>query len=176
MKQSSTRFLQAVIVLFGAAALAFMLWEPHVEGRNADATLFEIYFKDPFLAYAYLSSIPFFVALGKAFRLLGYAGRNNAFSNEAVRALQAIKRCALIIVGLVAAGEVYILFSDSDDRAGGVFMGLLIIACSVVTAVFATVFGRILQDGMELKGENEHLLRQGGQSKDPTSPHDAAKA
>lgn len=41
-----------VVVLGGIGALAFMLWEPHLEGRNAHAGLFEIYFKDPFLAYA----------------------------------------------------------------------------------------------------------------------------
>jgi hypothetical protein len=52
-------FLQVVIVLIGIGVLAFMLWEPHVEGRNAHATVFEIYFHDPFLAYAYIGSIPF---------------------------------------------------------------------------------------------------------------------
>jgi hypothetical protein len=40
-----TIFLQAVIVLIGIGALALMLWEPHIEGRNAHATLFEIYQK-----------------------------------------------------------------------------------------------------------------------------------
>ena len=59
MKRSSTIFLQVVVVLIGIGALAIMLWEPHIEGRNAHATLFEIYFKDPFLAYAYIGSIPF---------------------------------------------------------------------------------------------------------------------
>jgi len=76
MKRSSTAFLQTVIVLIGVGALALMLWEPHVEGRNAHATPFEIYFKDPFLAYAYIASIPFFAALYQAFKVLGYAGQN----------------------------------------------------------------------------------------------------
>ncbi len=67
-----TIFLQAVTVLIGIGALALMLWEPHLEGRNAHATPFEIYFKDPFLSYAYLASIPFFVALHQAFNALGY--------------------------------------------------------------------------------------------------------
>ncbi len=44
MKISSIIFLQAVIVLIGIGALAFMLWEPHVEGANAHATLFQMYF------------------------------------------------------------------------------------------------------------------------------------
>src|SRR5919205_4430778 len=94
-------FLQAVIVLIGIGALALMLWEPHLEGRNAHATLFEIYFKDPFLAYAYVASIPFFVALYQAFKVLGYAGQNKVFSQEAVKALQIIKYCALSMIGFV---------------------------------------------------------------------------
>jgi hypothetical protein len=60
-----------VIVLFGIGVLAFMLWEPHLEGRNVHASLFQIYFKDPFLAYAYVASIPFFVGLYQAINVLG---------------------------------------------------------------------------------------------------------
>ena len=69
-----------VIVLIGLGALVLMLWEPHLEGRNAKATPFQIYFNDPFLAYAYLASIAFFVALYQAFKLLGYIGQNNVSS------------------------------------------------------------------------------------------------
>src|SRR5205814_4681565 len=115
MKKSSTVFLQVVIVLIGIGALALMLWEPHIEGRNARATLFEIYFKDPFLAYAYVASIPFFAALYQAFKVLGYAGQNKVFSRAAVKALRTIKYCALAIIGFVAVGEIFILFGNSDD-------------------------------------------------------------
>src|SRR5882724_1221426 len=108
MKRSSTIFLQVVIVLIGIGALALMLWEPHLEGRNMHATLFEIYFKDPFLAYAYLASIPFFVALYQAFKVLGYAGQNKVFSQAAVIALRTIKYCAIAIIGFVAVGEIFI--------------------------------------------------------------------
>jgi hypothetical protein len=52
MKRSAAIVLQGVIVLIGIGALTFLLWEPHIEGRNVHATLFESYFKDPFLAYA----------------------------------------------------------------------------------------------------------------------------
>lgn len=132
-------------MLTGIGALAFLLWEPHIEGRNAHATLFEIYFKDPFLAYAYIASIPFFVALYKAFRVLGYAAQNKLFSPEAVKALRAIKYCALAIIGFVAAGEVILLLGASDDRAGGVFIGLLITFGSILIAAAAAKFERILQ-------------------------------
>ena len=97
MKKSSTIFLQVVIVLIGIATLALMLWEPQIEGRNANATLFEIYFKDPFLAYAYTASIAFFVALYQVFKLLGYIGRDDVFSQRSVKALRVIKYCAMTL-------------------------------------------------------------------------------
>jgi hypothetical protein len=154
MKQSSTVFLQMVIVLIGSGALTFMLWEPHTEGRNAHATLFDIYFKDPFLLYAYIASIPFFVALYQAFKALGYAGQNKAFSKEAVKSLRTIKYCAITIIGFVAVGEIFTMLNNSDDRSGGVFMGVLISFGSAIMAASATVFERILQKGM-IKIENE---------------------
>src|SRR5215831_5950964 len=117
-----TIFLQAVIVLIGIGALALMLWEPHIEGRNAHATLFEIYFKDPFLAYAYLASIPFFIALYQAFKVLGYVRQNKTFSQATVKALRTIKYCAIAIIGFVAVSAVFFLSSDPDERPQGVFM------------------------------------------------------
>jgi hypothetical protein len=155
MKRSSTIFLQIVIVLIGIGALALMLWEPHIEGRNAHATLFEIYFKDPFLAYAYIASIPFFVALYQAFKVLGYAGQNKVFSQAAVKALRTIKFCAIAMIGFVAVGEIFIVFGNSDDRAGGVFMGILITFGSIVIATAAAMFERILQNAVDIKSEND---------------------
>src|SRR6266508_5720296 len=102
MKRGSTIFLQVVVVLISIGALAIMLWEPHIEGRNAHATLFEIYFKDPFLAHAYIGSIPFFVALYQAFKVLGYVRQNKTFSPATVKALGTIKYCAIAIIGFVA--------------------------------------------------------------------------
>ena len=155
MKRSSTIFLQIVIVLIGIGALALLLWEPHIEGRNAQATLFEIYFKDPFLAYAYIASTPFFVALYQAFKVLGYAGQNKVFSHAAVKALRTIKYCAISIIGFVAVGEIFIMLGNSDDRAGGVFMGILITFGSVVIATAAAMFERILQNAVDIKSGND---------------------
>ena len=155
MKRSSTIFLQVVVVLISIGALAIMLWEPHIEGRNAHATLFEIYFKDPFLAYAYIASIPFFVALYQAFKVLGYAGQNKVFSQAAVKALRTIKYCAIALIGFVAVGEIFIMFGNSDDRAGGVFMGVLITFGSIVVATAAAMFERILQNAVDMKSEND---------------------
>ena len=156
MKRSSTAFLQIVIVLIGIGALALMLWEPHIEGRNAHATLFEIYFKDPFLAYAYIASTAFFVARYQAFKVLGYAGQNKIFSQADVKALRTIKYCALAIIGFVVVEEIFIMLSHgSDDAAGGVFMGVLITFGSIVIATAAAMFERILQNAVDIKSEND---------------------
>jgi hypothetical protein len=139
-------FFQVVIVLIGIGALAFMLWEPHIEGRNAHSTLFEIYFNDPFLAYAYIASIPFFAALYHAFKVFGYAGQNKLFSQATVKALRIIKYYAISIIGFVAVGEIFIMLNSSDDSAGGVFMGILITFGSIVIAIASAKFERIVQN------------------------------
>ena len=144
VKRSSTIFLQVVIVLIGIGVLALMLWEPHLEGRNAHATAFEIYFKDPFLAYAYLASIAFFVALFQAFTLLGYIRQNEVFSLNSVRALRTIKYCAITLVAMIGAAVAYLFIAvrGKDDIAGGVAMGVVLILVSVVIATAAAAFER----------------------------------
>ena len=158
MKRSSAVFLQAVIVLVGIGALALLLWEPHLEGRNKDATLFEIYFQDPFLALVYAGSIPFFIALYQAFKVLGYAGRNQVFSPAAVKALRTIKFCALAIIGFVVVEEIVIILmnnGDSDNPGAPIFMGVLITFPSIVVATAAAIFERILQNAVDIKSEND---------------------
>src|SRR6267378_581431 len=154
MKRGSTIFLQAVILLLGVGVFALLLWEPHVEGVNAHATLFEMYF-DPFIAYAYIGSIPFFVALYQAFKLLGYIRRNEIFSPRSVRALRTIKYCALAIIGFVAVSVIFMIFGDRDDRPAGVFMRILITFPSIVIGTAAAVFERILQNAVDIKSEND---------------------
>jgi hypothetical protein len=155
MKFGATLFLRVVLVLFGIGALALLLWEPHLEGRNAHATVFEIYFKDPFLAYAYVAAIPFFVGLYQGFKVLGYAGRNKEFSPSAVRSVRTIKYCAIAIIGFVAIGEAIIMFGNSDDRAGGVVMGAFFFFASIVVATAMAVLERALQNAVDMKSEND---------------------
>jgi len=155
MNRGSSLFLRAVVVLIGIGALAFLLWEPHIEGRNAHATVFEIYFKDPFLAYAYVGSIPFFVGLYHAFKVLGYAGGRKEFSALAVRSLRTIKFCAFALIGFVALGEVFIFMSPDDDRAGGVVMGVAITFAAVVVATAMAILERTLQHAVDMKSEND---------------------
>ena len=157
MKRCSTIFLQMVVLLFGIGVLVFLLWEPHLEGRNVNSTLFEIYFKDPFLAYLYLAFVPFFVGLYQGFRILGFAGRNEIFSQHSVKALRIIKYCALITAMFIVGAEAYIFIfiSGTDDIAGGVMMGVFVISACAVAGTAAAVFERILQNAVDIKSEND---------------------
>jgi hypothetical protein len=158
MNRSSTIFLQIVIVLIGIGALALLLWEPQIEGVNAHATNFEIYFKDPFLALVYAGSIPFFFALYQAFKVLGYARQNKVFSPEVVKAMRTIKYCALAIIGFVVVEEIFILLMnnrDNDNPGAPILLGVLITFPSIVVATAAAMFERILQNAVDIKSEND---------------------
>lgn len=154
MERGSILFLKAVIVLIGIGALALLLWEPQIEGVNRNATLREVYF-NPFIAYVYIASIPFFVSLYQAFKLLGYAGRDKVFSQDAVKILRTIKYCAIVIIGLVAVSLLFMVHGDPDDRPGGLFMRILITFPSIVIATAMIVLERVLQNAVDIKSEND---------------------
>lgn len=140
MKRVLIIFLKILIVLIGIGAIIFMLWEPHIEGRNVNATLYKIYFKDPFLAYAYIASIPFFIALHRTFKFLEYIAQNKIFSRDSIKALRTIKYCAISLVIFAVAPVAYLfIVRPGDDIAGGVFIGLLIIIISSIVAITATI-------------------------------------
>src|SRR5438045_372549 len=115
MKRISILFLQAVIVLIGIVALAILIRFPLTEGRAANLDLFSIY-SDPFILYGYAASIAFFVALYKAFKLLGYIGQNKVFSSNSVKALKSIKYCAIVLSILIVLAGLYIrLFHNKEE-------------------------------------------------------------
>jgi hypothetical protein len=153
MKRAATIFLQIVIVLLGIGVLAFLLWEPQVEGRNVNHTQFEIYLTDPALAYIYVGFVPFFVGLYYGFNLLGYARRDEIFSARSVRALRIIKCCAITMAIFFLGGVAYlfIFISGKDDIAGGVAMGLFIILVSAVAATAAAVLERSVQNATDAR-------------------------
>jgi len=157
MKKSSTIFLQVVIVIIGILALAIMIRFPVTEGRATNLDLFSIYF-DPFILYAYAASIPFFIGLYKAFKLLGYIRQNKAFSLNSARTLRSIKYCAIILSVLIVMAGLYIMIfhNKDDDPAGFLAMCIVTTIVSIVVATTAAVFEKkILQKGVDIISGNE---------------------
>lgn len=138
MTRSSATLLQALVVLFGIGTLAFLLWQPTVEGVNATATsLYDIYFDDYLVAYAYIASIPFFVAL---FHIVKVLGQQTA--QASIRSLRTIRYCALSLIPLVIGGVTIILSQPTDDRPPVLMMGTVLILCSIAVATIAGMFER----------------------------------
>ncbi|MNQ25925.1 hypothetical protein D3C85_391490 [compost metagenome] len=156
MKRISTIFLQAVIVLIGIVALAILIWFPLTEGRATNLDLFSIYF-DPFILYGYASSIAFFVALYKAFKLLGYIGQNKVFSSNSVKTLKSIKYCAVVLSILIVGAGLYIkiVHDKADDPAGFLAICIVTTFVSIVVATAAAIFEKLLQNAVDMKSENE---------------------
>ncbi|SHF26559.1 Protein of unknown function [Arenibacter palladensis] len=156
MKRVSIVFLQAVIVLIGLVILVLLIWLPLIEGRATNLDLVNIY-SDTFILYGYTISIPFFVALYNAFKLLAYIGQNKVFSTNAVKALRNIKYCAIILSALVVIAGLFIKFTHhkDDDPAG--FLAICIVStfASIVVATAAAIFEKLLQNAVDMKSEND---------------------
>lgn len=154
MKKILAVILQCAVLLVGAGVLTFLLWEPHLEGRNAHATVFQIYFNDPFLAFVYVGSIPFFVALYQAYRLLGNMRRDEPFSQVTVMGLRRIQRCAMILLGVVAVAVIIILATgDGEDRPGGIAMSGMAAITFALIAIGAASFARNLTKSLNLSAD-----------------------
>ena len=156
MKRASTIFLQAVIVIIGIVALVILIRFPLTEGRAKNLDLFRIY-ADPFILFGYAASIIFFVGLYKAFKLLGYIGRNNVFSPNAVGALKSIKYCAIVLGIFIVLAGLYVMISHDkeDDPAGFLAICIVTTFVAIVVATAAAIFEKILQNAIDMKSENE---------------------
>ena len=155
MKKGSTLFLKVVILLIGIGALIGMLWFPQTEGRATNLDLISIY-TDPFIVYIYIASIPFFVGLYQAFKLLNFIDANKAFSQGAVNTLKNMKFASLSLIGFIALAEFYIrFFAHDDDPAGPTALGILASFAVAVIATAAAVFQKLLQNAVDIKSEND---------------------
>lgn len=137
MNRTKFPFPRLLVILFGLAAATFLWVEPHLEGRNVNATWFQIYFNDPFLAYVYVASIPFFTVVFQTFKALGDP-------SSVAKRLRVIKYSAGLMTLFAMIGLVIILRNESDDRAGGVVIGSVITLASISIAFTSAVFERRL--------------------------------
>ena len=145
----ATYFLQCLLGLFGLGIAVFLLWEPQVEGRNVGKNWFEIYFQDPYLAYVYLGSIPCFIGIFKVIQFLGRVRDGKAFSAKAVTDLKVIRQLALRTMGLAFIGQGILFINTSDDRAGGMTIGMFIQFSALVVIAITTVANEIVMLGMK---------------------------
>ncbi|RAV14457.1 DUF2975 domain-containing protein [Paenibacillus contaminans] len=157
MKQGTTLFLKAAVILAGIPVLAMCIFVvPEIANYAAELYPDFTFIKYFFFIDLYASAIPFYIALYQAFKLLSYIDKNKAFSELSVRALKVIKNCALIISCLYVAGmPLFYLMAELDDSPGIIVIGLILIFASLVIAVFAAVLQKLLKEAIDIKSEND---------------------
>jgi hypothetical protein len=146
MNKKTITLSKFLIIVVGIFVLIFMLWEPHLEGRNIDSTIFEVYFKDPFLAYVYTASIAFFVALYQAYRLIVNVDKNRVVSIDSMNSLRIIKKSGRVLLVFVLGVMGYlIIIRPEEDITGGIFMSLLAIVVSGAISIVASKYEKTLK-------------------------------
>ena len=145
MKKGQTLFLKVIILLIAIGALIWLIWFPQLEGRATNLDLVSIY-KDPLIIYGYIASIPFFVGLYQAFKLLNFIDANKAFSQGAVNTLNNIKFASLSLIGFITLAVLYLhFFAHGDDPAGPTAFGIFASFAFSFIATSAAVFQKLLQ-------------------------------
>lgn len=150
-----TLFLKIAIFIIGLPILALcIIGLPWLTNNPINPDYAHILY--PILIGIYVSSIPFFIALYKAFRLLSYIDKNIAFSELSVRTLNNIKYCAITISILYVVMMPFIyLLADKDDAPGLIIIGMVPLFASMVIAVFAGVLQKLLKNAIDIKAEND---------------------
>ena len=155
MKRYSTTFLKIAVFLIGSPVLILCIYVG-MKLVNNPVSQDYAHIVYPMIAGAYVSAVPFYLALYEAFRLLCYIDRNTAFSQLSVNALKNIKRCASVFgIVYVVVLPFVCLFADKEDAPGIIFLGLIPVVAGMVIAVFAAVLQRLLQDAIDIKSEND---------------------
>lgn len=154
MKQE-TLFLKVAVILIAIPVLALcILGVPWLANNPVKSDYAHTLY--PILIGMYVSSLPFYIALYQAFKLLSHIDENIAFSELSIKALRNIKRCAITISSLYAVVLPFVyLLAEKDDAPGLIMIGMIPIFASMVVAVFAAVLQKLLKNAIDIKFEND---------------------
>lgn len=155
MKISTTLFLKISIIFIGISLLIVgivgLSWLiDHPINPKYSTILYPIIFG------LYLTSIPFYIALFNAIKLLSLIDDDRAFSISSVKILKKIRICAIavsFIYGLIIP-FVYLL-AERDDAPGLIIFGMIPLFASLVIALFSAVLEKLFQEALEIKSDND---------------------
>lgn len=155
--KKETGVLKVSVLLIGIGALILFIvlsvFTGIDAGNGSTKMAFVLY---GILFMVFLSAIPFYASLYKAYILLRYIDMDKAFSQISVKALESIKKYSLLIslIYLACLPLLYVV-AEVDDATGIILFGVLIIFASIIVSVFAAVLCKLLKKALEIKNENE---------------------
>lgn len=158
MKQNSTLFLKIAIILIGIPVLVLSLIGLYLLIQNPANPQYA-YVLYPIVIGIYSSTIPFYVALYKAFKLLSYIDQGIAFSEQSERALKHIKYSTSVFCLIyVALLPIVFLLAEKDDAPGLIIIGMVPVFASLILAVFAAVLQRVFKEAIEIKSDQALVI------------------
>ncbi len=156
MKRSSTIFLRLSVLAIGAAVLLLCtlllpsLWQVADEYPDYTYAVYVV------LATLYITTIPYYLGLFNAWRLLTLIDTGKAFTLRAVTTLRTVARCAAVISVLYAVSlPFFYIWADNDDAPGLVVIGIVLTGVPMVVAVCIAVLQRLLYEAIMIKNEND---------------------
>ena len=156
MVKGSTLFLRAAVLVvgLGVAVLGMLffpsLWHVHDEFPSYTYAIYVV------LITIYITTVPYFIGLFKAWGLLNLIDSNHAFTMDAVRKLKIMALSAAIISGLYGITlPFFYIWADGDDAPGLVVMGMILTGVPMVAAVAMSLLARLLGDAIKIKDEND---------------------
>lgn len=111
-----------------------------------------------FLVWVYILSIPFFVGVYQASKLLNYFDDNKACSGSSAGALRYLKYAAIAISAWMVAGIAGLMVlsrGKGEDITGIVAPALLVTLLSGVVAIAAAVLQKRAQKATDIRPEND---------------------
>lgn len=155
MNRGSTIFLKIAVFLIGVIVFSLCIFFlPWLAIDTAEIFPEYAFLQYPVLFGLYVTTIPFFVALYQAIKLLKLIDNEDAFSESSVNYLNIIKYCAITISILYVIGAI-LLISQNALHPGIAIIGFFIFFASAVIAVFAGVLQKLLRNALDIKTEND---------------------
>lgn len=158
-KYAATLFLKGVLLLMTVGMIALYVFGlPEMAATEAAQDPETAYLQYPFLIVAYIFFSPILIAFYQTFKLLGYIGRGQAFSDSVLKALTVIKYCALAIIFFIVLGELATILFIDDDITHIITLGVIGTLASAAVAVFADLLRSLLKDAIAMKSSNDLIV------------------
>ncbi len=156
MKQGSTIFLRAAVIIVGLIVLTLCIFAFPEMSKGMVMEFPQVAHLKYFILVGYGAALPFLCALYQGWKILNYIDKNKAFSELSVKALRSIKYCAVLMSIALAAGMPFMFFiAQLDDAPGLILIWAAIVGIPIVVAVLVAVLQKLLKNAIVLKSEND---------------------
>ncbi|MDQ0174354.1 DUF2975 domain-containing protein [Bacillus chungangensis] len=156
MKQKElSAWLKMIIVICGFFGLLLCIYIGPEIGREMllDSKNLQVLYT-PFVAFIWITGIPFFIALALGWQICSDIGSDQAFTIKNASRLKIISVLS-IIEGVLYIGALLYIFVVGSYYMNILFVFLLILFFSVVISVFTSMLSHLVRKASEIKQDND---------------------